>query len=39
MEADVDIGTLPILELFRYRNSSNIGMRGFSPTYFVPILE
>ncbi len=23
----------------RYRNSSEIGMKGFSPTYFVPILE
>ncbi len=23
----------------RYRNSSDIGMKGFSPTYFVPISE
>ncbi len=23
----------------QYRNSSDIGMRGFSPTYFVPISE
>ncbi len=37
--SDIDLVQYQNGSWYRYRNSSNIGMRGFSPTYFVPISE